>query len=109
MRGRTVPDEPCARHVPSLLWPTIIISDVSAQYGKKSCSPGEEALHVPSVADAVRVLSCSSESLAGCAEDFAVLKSGDTCLVEVNDGVFTGQYDGVSDDDFAAMWFDWTQ
>ena len=79
-------------------------SDVSAQYGKKSCSPGVEALHMPSVADAVRVLSCSSESLAGCAVDFAVLKSGDTCLVEVNDGVFTGQYDGVSDDDFAAMY-----
>jgi hypothetical protein len=56
------------------------------------------------VDDAVRVLAGSSESLAGCAVDFAVLNSGDTCLVEVNDGVFTGQYDGVSDDDFAAMY-----
>ncbi len=63
-----------------------------------------EAPHNPSVADAVRVLSCSSECLAGCAVDVAVLKSGDTCLVEVNDGVFTGQYGGVSDDDFAAMY-----
>jgi hypothetical protein len=62
-----------------------------------------EVLHIPSVEDAVRVLSCSSESLASCAVDFAVLKSGDTCLVEANDGVFTGQYNGVSDDDFAAM------
>ena len=56
------------------------------------------------VADAVRVLAGSSERLAGCAVDFAVLRSGETCLVEVNDGVFTGQYDGVSDDDFAAMY-----
>ncbi len=33
-----------------------------------------------------------------------MLKTGDTCLLEVNDGVFTGQYDGVTDDDFAAMY-----
>ncbi len=52
----------------------------------------------------MRILASSSESLAGCAVDFAVLKTGETCLLEVNDGVFTGQYDGVTDDDFAAMY-----
>jgi hypothetical protein len=78
--------------------------DTCGQYGRKSDAPGPEALLRSTVDDAVSILAGSSESLAGCAVDFAVLKSGDTCLVEVNDGVFTGQYDGVTDDDFCAMY-----
>jgi hypothetical protein len=58
---------------------------------------------MPTVLEAVRVLAASGERLAGCAMDFAVLRSGETCLVEVNDGLFTGLYDGVSDSDFADM------
>ena len=80
------------------------VCDACGQYGRKSDAPGPEALLRSTVDDAVSILAGSSESLAGCAVDFAVLKSGDTCLVEVNDGVFTGQYDGVTDDDFCAMY-----
>ena len=56
------------------------------------------------VADAVRVFASCSERHAGCAVDFALLSSGETCEVEVNDGEFTAKYDVDFDDDFAAIY-----
>lgn len=46
------------------------------------------------------------ESLHGCALDFGVFRKGEsfiTALIEVNDGMFTGIYAGVSPKDFVDM------
>ena len=51
------------------------------------------------VKEAARILFESDESLNGCAIDFGIIKKDDsyvTILVEVNDGIFTGYYEGVS-------------
>ena len=64
----------------------------------------DSVLDVTLVHDAVRILAASAEQLAGCGMDFAVLRSGVTCLIEVNDGVFTGHYEGLSGKDFTDMY-----
>ena len=35
--------------------------------------------------------------------DFGILSSGETCLVEVNDGYSLGRYDGISGADYTDL------
>jgi hypothetical protein len=75
-----------------------------SKYGK--LSEEELPLDMEIVKEAARILFESEERLDGCAIDFGVIKKGDkyvTVLVEVNDGVFTGFYEGVEKKEFTEM------
>ena len=76
------------------------------RYGR-SAPEGCPPLDMDVVHAAASTLASSAEALAGCAMDWAVARRADgthcTALVEVNDGVFTGYYEGVSPSDFTDM------
>jgi hypothetical protein len=74
-------------------------------YGR-SAPEGCPGLDMATVRAAARALHASAERLEGCALDWGVARSADggshfTVLVEANDGLFTGFYEGVSRKDFA--------
>lgn len=59
---------------------------------------------------AVNLLCSSNDSYAGFCIDFGLLSTGETALIELNDGYSIGAYDGISADDFGeltfARWFE---
>lgn len=75
-----------------------------SKYGKESSL--DIALDMDVVLKVSKILFESDESLDGCAIDFGIVKKDDgyaTILVEVNDGIFTGYYEGVTKKDFSEM------
>lgn len=61
------------------------------------------------VEEAIRILNESGEAYAGYAIDFGVLDSGQTALIEMNDGFAIGAY-GVSAQDYTDMvWARWEE
>ena len=52
---------------------------------------------------AIEKLDSYNESMAGYAIDFGVLDTGETALIEMNDGFAVGAYDGISGKDYTDM------
>ena len=67
-------------------------------YGENSDRPLDETI----VKKALRCLDNAGESVAGYALDFGVLSTGETALIEMNDGFSLGNY-GLSDRDYTDL------
>lgn len=62
----------------------------------------EFAIARSAIIEAIKLLDEAGESLAGYSLDFGILETGETALIEMNEGFALGNY-GLSDDSYADL------